>query len=215
MDGNIVIPSKGDRKRNVIRRNGNQWLDENNEEWQVFELGDVEQAAKNYIVQNGIDLRSGDEPRLIIKKVDDNYYRLGVGPFTMETRKEMLERLLKLQQSLANGYSLIKMEELKMIQKLWYEEGDLNNSVFSIYKQYYDDYELVNDDIQLLSQDDYAYLMQVCENKEVDFSMFKELLDLEKTNIGYRRRTEVIKQIKERLSQEYLSLGHKEDTDED
>lgn len=215
MDGNIVIPSKGDRKRNVIRRNGNQWLDENNEEWQVFELGDVEQAAKNYIVQNGIDLRSGDEPRLIIKKVDDNYYRLGVGPFTMETRKEMLERLLELQQSLANGYSLIKMEELKMIQKLWYEEGDLNNSVFSIYKQYYDDYELVNDDIQLLSQDDYAYLMQVCENKEVDFSMFKELLDLEKTNIGYRRRAEVIKQIKERLSQEYLSLGHKEDTDED
>ena len=188
MDGNIVIPSKGDRKRNVIRRNGNQWLDENNEEWQVFELGDVEQAAKNYIVQNGIDLRSGDEPRLIIKKVDDNYYRLGVGPFTMETRKEMLERLLELQQSLANGYSLIKMEELKMIQKLWYEEGDLNNSVFSIYKQYYDDYELVNDDIQLLSQDDYAYLMQVCENKEVEFSMFKELLDLEKTNIRSEER---------------------------
>ena len=123
MDGNIVIPSKGDRKRNVIRRNGNQWLDENNEEWQVFELGDVEKAAKNYIVQNDIDLRSGDEPRLIIKKVDDNYYRLGVGPFTMETRKEMLDRLLRLQQSLANGYSLIKMEELKMIQKLWYEEG--------------------------------------------------------------------------------------------
>ena len=57
--------------------------------------------------------------------------------------------------------------------------------------------------------------MQVCESKDVDFSMFKELLDLEKTNIGYRRRTEVIKQIKERLSQEYLSLGHKEDTDED
>ncbi len=166
-------------------------------------------------MQNDIDLRSGDEPRLIIKKVDDNYYRLGVGPFTMETRKEMLDRLLRLQQSLANGYSLIKMEELKMIQKLWYEEGDLNNSVFSIYKQYYDDYELVNDDIQLLSQDDYAYLMQVCESKDVDFSMFKELLDLEKTNIGYRRRTEVIKQIKERLSQEYLSLGHKEDTDED
>ena len=214
-EGNIVIPPKGDRLRNVIRRNANRWIDENNEEWQVFELGDVEQSAKNYIVQNGIDLHSGDEPRVIIKKVDDNFYRLGVGPFTMDTRKEMLNRLLELQHSLLNGYSLIKMDELKMIQKLWYEEGDIYNSVFSIYKQYYDDYELVNDDIQLLSQDDYVYLMQLCKNRDVDFSMFKDLLDLEKTNIGYRRRTEVIKQIKERLSQEYLSLSKKENSDED
>lgn len=213
-EGNIIIPSKGERAKNVIRFCENRWVDDNNEEWQIFEFGDVERSVKNYIVENGIDLRTGDDPKVIIKKVDDNYYRLGVGPFTMDTRKDMLNRLLKLQKSLPNGYSLIKLDEIKMIQKLWYEEGDLNNSAFSIYKQYYDDYELVNDDIQLLSQEDYSYLMQICVENDVDFAMFNELLDLEKSNVGYRRRAEVIKQIKERLSQEYLSLGQKEELDE-
>jgi DNA sulfur modification protein DndC len=214
-EGDIVISAKGDRVRNVIRLHGTQWIDDNNEVWHVFETGDVEQLTRNYIVQNNIDLRNGDEPRIIIKKVDDCYYRLGVGPFTMETRKEMLDRLLCMQKSLSNGYQLIKMDELKMIQKLWYEEGDIENSVFSIYKKYFDDYELVNDDIQLLSSDDYAYLKELCESQNVDFSIFKELLDFEKVNVGYHRRVEVIKKIKERLNQEYLTLGQKEDSDED
>ncbi len=214
-DGNIVIPSKGRRTRNAIHKKVNAWVDDDNEVWQVFENGDVEQAAKNYIVNNNIDLRSGDEPKIIIKKLDDEYYRLGVGPFTLDTRKEILDRLLQVQHGLHNGYTLIKMEELKMIQKLWYEEGDLNNSVFNIYKKYYDNYEIVSDDIQLLNQEDYMYLMRICEKNDVDFSMFKELLDLEKTNIGYRRRSEVIKQIRERLNQEYLSIDQRENSDED
>lgn len=214
-EGNIIISAKGDRSRNIIRCRGAQWIDDYNEEWNVFVSGDVEQQAKDYLIHNDINLRMGDEPHIIIKKVDDNYYRLGVGPFTMKTRKEMLDRLLSLQKNLLNGYQLIKMDELKMIQKLWYEEGDIENSVFSIYKQYFDDYELENDDIQLLNNDDYSYLKDICEKQNVDFAMFKDLLDLEKTNIGYRRRAEVIKQIQVRLSQEYLSLEQKENADED
>ncbi|MDD3013458.1 MAG: DNA phosphorothioation system sulfurtransferase DndC [Candidatus Gastranaerophilales bacterium] len=48
----------------------------------------------------------------------------GFGPFTMEGRKIILERLLKLEQE--TGIELITQEELKYIDKIWEEEGDLS-----------------------------------------------------------------------------------------
>ena len=48
----------------------------------------------------------------------------GRGPFTMETRKEILRRLLQLE--VETGFELITLEELKMIDKLWEDEGDLS-----------------------------------------------------------------------------------------
>lgn len=48
----------------------------------------------------------------------------GRGPFTLETRKEILRRLLQLEDE--TGFELITMDELKMIDKLWEDEGDLS-----------------------------------------------------------------------------------------
>lgn len=48
----------------------------------------------------------------------------GRGPFTLETRKEILRRLLQLEDE--TGYELITMDELKMIDKMWEDEGDLS-----------------------------------------------------------------------------------------
>lgn len=56
----------------------------------------------------------------------------GRGPFTLETRKEMLRRLLQLQKS--SGFELISEEELKFIDKVWEQEGDLTcRAVVDIY----------------------------------------------------------------------------------
>lgn len=49
---------------------------------------------------------------------------LGLGPFNMYGRKVILEKLLKLEVS--TGMELISIEELKYIDKLWEEEGDLS-----------------------------------------------------------------------------------------
>lgn len=49
---------------------------------------------------------------------------LGAGPFTFETRKEMLRRLLQLE--VDTGLDLISVDELKAIDVIWDEEGDIS-----------------------------------------------------------------------------------------
>ena len=57
---------------------------------------------------------------------------IGQGPFTLETRKEMLRRLLQLEEE--TGFSLITIDELKQIDLLWDHEGDLSRrSLVNIY----------------------------------------------------------------------------------
>lgn len=211
---NIVIPAKGSKPKIIIKRIQDKWIDSNNQEWQVFTSFNSEQEAQDYIIKNGINLEDGINPKIIIKKIDDKFYQLGQGPFTLKTRKEMLDRLLEVQSELNNGYELIKRDELVEIQKLWYEQGDLENSVHTIYKKYYaNDFELVKDDVQLLSDDDFEQLRELCITNDVNFKLFNELMDIEKSNFGYKRRSEALKQIKLKLNQEYLSLTQKDDTD--
>lgn len=214
--GNVVIAAKGQRTKNIIKQVNGKWIDSLGQEWHVFLSANSEEEAKSFIVANSINLENGENPRILIRRIDDKYYQLGVGPFTLSARKEMLDKLLELQSSLENGYQLIKKEELEEIQKVWYEQGDWNNSVYELYHKYYnDEYELVKDDVQLLNDDDLQYLQSLCGEKKVNFSLFYDLLNMEKANAGYNRRTEAIKHIKAKFSQEYLGLIKKGDTDED
>jgi len=56
----------------------------------------------------------------VYKKSDGTF---GLGPFTLEARKIILRRLLELEN--ATGMSLITEAELKVIDQIWDEEGDL------------------------------------------------------------------------------------------
>lgn len=213
--GNVVIAAKGHRPKNVISFDGKHWVDSFGLEWHVFTSDESETDAKNYIICNAIDLDNGENPRILIKKIDEHFYQLGVGPFTLNTRKEMLDRLIQLQASLDNGYQLIRKEELEEIQKLWYQQGDWTNSVYEIYHKYYnDEYELTKDDVQLLSDDDYATVAKICSQNGISVSLFMDLLEMEKMNFGFNRRTEAVKQIKLKFTQEYLSLNGGNSQDE-
>lgn len=57
----------------------------------------------------------------VYKKADGT---LGLGPFTLEARKIILRRLLELENT--TGMSLITEAELKFIDQMWDEEGDLS-----------------------------------------------------------------------------------------
>lgn len=56
----------------------------------------------------------------IYKKADGSF---GMGPFTLEARRIILEKLLELENT--TGMELITEAELKAIDKMWDEEGDL------------------------------------------------------------------------------------------
>ena len=60
--------------------------------------------------------------------------KVGLGPFTWEVRKEILRRLLKLQEQI--NYELITIDELKAIDKIWDDELDLTRS--ELVDLYYD-----------------------------------------------------------------------------
>lgn len=56
----------------------------------------------------------------------------GFGPFTLKGRKRILKKLLELQRD--TGMQLITVEELKTIDKMWDNEGDLTKrSLVNIY----------------------------------------------------------------------------------
>ena len=56
----------------------------------------------------------------VYKKADGTF---GMGPFTLEARRQILEGLLQLE--IDTGLELITIGELKTIDKMWDEEGDL------------------------------------------------------------------------------------------
>lgn len=215
-NGDLVISAKGNRSKNIIKNLNGEWVDSFGTKWNVFVGDKSEEEARDYIVKNNIDLTLGENPKIIIKKVDEEFYQLGLGPFTLETRKEMLTKLLMTQANLKHPHQLIKQEELVEIQKLWKESGDLENSVEKIYKKFYnDDFSISSDDITVFSNDDLQILNDICVEKDFDAKLFMELLNIEKDFAGYSSRVEAQRAIKNKLSQEYLALREKGETNED
>lgn len=75
-----------------------------------------------------VELRANPEARDWRRRNGSVYFNadgdFGRGPFTMETRKLILHDLLVLEEE--TGFELITMDELKMIDKMWEDEGDLS-----------------------------------------------------------------------------------------
>ena len=201
----LVIPAKRFRKKIIIQNTERGWFDNSDREWQVFLSENSEQDARDYIYKNNIDLTSGENPRIVIKKMDGEFYQLGLGPFTLEARKEMLHRLLETQRDLTVEYELIKKEELQEIQKQWYTSGDLSNSVASIYWDVFEkELELETDDIKAFSDEDYLMLGKLCNDCGFSYELFNTLINIEKEFSGYSNRLAAQKAIRESLTQEFL-----------
>lgn len=89
---------------------------------------------RNRLLEMRVDETLRDHKRrngAVYKKADGSF---GLGPFTLEARKLILEGLLQLE--IETGYELITIPELKAIDKMWDEEGDLScrNLVDTYYK---------------------------------------------------------------------------------
>ena len=89
---------------------------------------------RNKLLEMREDTNMRDHKRrngAVYKKADGTF---GMGPFTLEARRQILEGLLQLE--IDTGLELITMGELKTIDKMWDEEGDLScrNLVDTFYK---------------------------------------------------------------------------------
>lgn len=101
---------------------------------------------------------------------------LGEGPFTMETRKEMLRKLLQLEED--TGLNLITMEELKQIDRMWDNEGDLSRRcLVEIYFEVtgkrlpWDQYK-----IPIFSKEIINEIKLMCEENRIEFELISKLI---------------------------------------
>ncbi len=100
----------------------------------------------------------------------------GRGPFTMESRKEILRRLLALEEE--TGFELITLDELKMIDKLWEDEGDLTRrALVDIYYEVkgkrlpWDQFKKAK-----YSETELTLITELCEKYEVPFDLISKLM---------------------------------------
>lgn len=128
----------------------------------------------------------------------------GRGPFTMETRKEILKRLLQLE--VETGFELITLEELKMIDKLWEDEGDLSRrSLVEIYAEVkgqklpWDNYRKAKYDEETID-----LLHSLCAKYEVPFDLVSKLMISVDNSKFYTRSAVTAKNIERILNEGWL-----------
>lgn len=128
----------------------------------------------------------------------------GRGPFTMETRKEILRRLLKLE--MKTGFELITIQELKMIDKMWEDEGDLSRrALVDIYYDVkkerlpWDDYKKAKYDSETLD-----VIKQLCDKHEVPFDLMSKLMISVDNSKFYTRSAVSAKNVERILNEGWL-----------
>lgn len=193
----VLIPKKGDREKELIR---------------LSEFDIIEQSQlKSYLEENNIDLSTSDDPNILIRDSEGNLNRLGLGPFTLEARKEILTRLLRVQKNLKHphdeNYQLIQEDELKEIRKIWFNNGDFEDSLPKIFYDIYGyDLDWEKDDRLMFDREDLIQLELMCEEEGLDYRLMKKLLLIEKEHSEFKLKRGLMDQLSSALNQDYLYL---------
>lgn len=148
----------------------------NLEEFTILERDEL----KSYLAINNIDLSSPEDPKILVKLDNNQLGQLGLGPFTLNARKEILRRLLIVQRDLQHpeeeNFELIKEEELRVIRRYWLETGDWEDSLPSIFKEVMGyDLNWEYDDRPLFDNEQITDLESLCSKHNVDFKALKNL----------------------------------------
>jgi DNA sulfur modification protein DndC len=205
-DNKFIIPKKTRRERLEITLHSNGvGIDEKGNEWRIFES---ESAARSYLKKKQIDLSTSVDPRVIARLKNGMYGQLGLGPYTMEARKEILKKLLVLERNLERPIRLITDEELFEIRKIWIEHGDLEDSLPQIYKEVYGtQLHFMKDDLPLLTNEDLNLIKSLCEEHGIDYTLYKEMVNIGRRHLGNTIRRKAVNQISSILRQDYLHIG--------
>jgi DNA sulfur modification protein DndC len=137
----------------------------------------------------------------------NNARRRGLGPFNLEARKEILEKLLETEKVLKNNreISLIQPFELDNIRKLWIEGGDWEDSLPKIYKRIYGEELKINfSERPLYSQREIDILRDLCNKNDISFDLINKLVNLEVKYYGLKNRAGILKNMESILKQDWL-----------
>ena len=139
------------------------------------------------------------------------------GPYTLDTRKDLLRRLLAVQTIVGSagtneGGQLINKAELEAIRTLWRaEEQDWADSVPQIHKEVTGtDLDWTRYEIPAFSRDEQMALDVTCSRFGVAPDMVAKLLELERSMHGMGRRAAIQQKLSSILEEDWRSLDELE-----
>jgi DNA sulfur modification protein DndC len=122
----------------------------------------------------------------------------GLGPFTIQTRKEILERLLKIECEIE--MELITQQELAAIQYQWNYDGKFRYQVSEIYEKIKGEKAMIPaDKISERRQEEFKILEEVCQEHKLNADHIKELMELERENLTFLRRPSIFEEMKRKI----------------
>jgi putative sulfurtransferase dndC len=129
---------------------------------------------------------------------------IGFGPFKLEARQEILRRLLKLQ--IETGQELITVDELKAIDEMWDNDGDLNRRhLVDIYFEVtgkrlpWDSYK-----IPMYRDDIVKEIKNIALKYEIEPELMEKLIVSVDKNKHYTRSNAIKKEVSKIINQEWL-----------
>lgn len=149
----------------------------------------------------------------IARRRGTNEVMSNTGPFTHETRMEILERILEAQKE--SGITLIEGDELTIIQEIWNKEENNHPSkpiiptdaVVGIWKDVLEEGSMSNNTEKHNNLNNEDRLFQkVCEKHDIPFEMMRRLRDIEEEHGHLKRRHGLPEQMRE-IIQQFVSVS--------
>lgn len=104
----------------------------------------------------------------------------GFGPFTMATRQELLEKLLKIEKDLSSkleGKYLISDEDIIQIQKEWLHDGDFFETAIRLSNKY--GRNIRHESNKAFSDEEQNYFKTLCEENGIQIELMDKLIQTE------------------------------------
>ena len=201
----VIIPKKGGREKTRIK------FDD------YTKVPKLELAS--YLKENKIDLSAPEDTDFLIEYTETGlegeemlkYGQLGLGPYTFETRNEILQRLLAVQATVVHPndpyYEVITKDEMKVIREIWFKEGVWEDEVSNTYRKVFaKELDFEEDNQAIISSDQISDLELLCSEYNIDLRTVKKLINLEQKFAGYKFRRGINEEITKVLKQDYLHL---------
>lgn len=166
-------------------------LIENGEEW-MQPLSEI----RNFLVE------TRDNPEIYRQRErrDGSVHENKWGPYTFDTRVEILERILKAQKAIetTEGVELITHQEMVLIQYHWFRDHYFKTKVSDIYKRIYKTNMDMSKQEEQIKQET-ELLKQSCKNNPDHVEVIHDLLALQKTKTLMIRKRGLQADIESRL----------------
>lgn len=190
-----------------------QSLIEHGEEWMLplFELRNFLSSTQDPDIKPDIREYKRRRTGHVLFK-NDNSGKIIYGPYKLEFCKEILKKVLTVQEELRRrGYNitLIRDEELHIIRRIWrIERGDWEDSLPKIYREITNE-ELdwsVDDVVGIFSKEEASLLQDITKKAGLPFELARKLIDAELQVQGFSRRALIYEKLEKILMEEWRDV---------